>query len=98
MAASDGAYPALGLDSLGRLLVPAGDGLARRTARGWETVTVDDGLGSSGISAVFRDREGNIWLGLLGSGLARWLGYNEWQSWSDRRRIEPFLGNVVGER
>ena len=84
---SDGAYPALGLDSLGRLLVPTSDGLARRTARGWETVTVDDGLGSSGISAVFRDREGNIWLGLLGSGLARWLGYNEWQSWTDREGL-----------
>ncbi len=31
-----------------------------------------------------QDREGSIWLGLLGSGLARWLGYNEWQSWTDR--------------
>jgi len=84
---SDGAYPVLGFDSLGRLLVPTGDGLARRSARGWEAVTVDDGLGSSGISTVFRDREGNIWLGLLGSGLARWLGYNEWQSWTDREGL-----------
>ena len=98
VADSDGAYPALGLDSLGRLLVPTSDGLARRTARGWETVTVEDGLGSSGISAVFRDREGNIWLGLVGSGLARWLGYNEWQSWTRPRRTEPFLGIVDGGR
>jgi signal transduction histidine kinase/CheY-like chemotaxis protein/streptogramin lyase len=87
VAASEGAYLALGLDSSGRLLVPTDDGLARRTARGWETVTVDDGLGSSAISAVFRDREGNIWLGLVGSGLARWLGYNEWQNWSDREGL-----------
>jgi len=36
---------------------------------------------------VFRDREGNIWLGLRGSGLARWLGYNEWQSWTDREGL-----------
>jgi signal transduction histidine kinase/CheY-like chemotaxis protein len=87
VAEYDGAYPALGLDSLGRLLVPTGDGLARRTARGWDAVTIDDGLGSSGISVVFRDREGNIWLGLQGSGLARWLGYNEWQSWTDREGL-----------
>ena len=87
VAESDGAYPVLGFDSLGRLLVPTGDGLARRTARGWEAVSVDDGLGSSGISAVFRDREGNIWLGLVDSGLARWLGYNEWQSWGDREGL-----------
>ncbi len=89
VAPSEGAYPALGLDSLGRLLVPTGEGLARRTTRGWEAVTVDDALGSSGISSVFRDREGNIWLGLLGSGLVRWLGYNEWQSWSDREGLSP---------
>jgi signal transduction histidine kinase/ligand-binding sensor domain-containing protein/CheY-like chemotaxis protein len=87
VAESGDTYPALGLDSLGRLLVPTKSGLARRAARGWETVTVDDGLGAGDISAVFRDREGNIWLGLLGSGLARWLGYNEWQSWSDREGL-----------
>ena len=69
------------------VLVPTDDGLARRTAREWETVAVDDGLGAGDISAVFRDREGNIWLGLLGSGLARWLGYNEWQSWSAREGL-----------
>ena len=87
VAVADSAYPALEFDSLGRLLVPAADGVARRTARGWEAITIDDGLGSSSISAVFRDREGNIWLGLEGSGLARWLGYNEWQSWTDREGL-----------
>jgi signal transduction histidine kinase/CheY-like chemotaxis protein/streptogramin lyase len=34
-----------------------------------------------------QDREGSIWLGLLGSGLAKWLGYDEWQSWSDREGL-----------
>ena len=84
---SEDANPTLGLDSVGRLLVPTDHGLARRTARGWETLTVNDSLGASDISAMFRDREGNIWLGLAGSGLARWLGYNEWQSWSDREGL-----------
>jgi len=83
VGASEDTYPTLGLDSLGRLLVPTDSGLARRTAEGWETVAVNDGLGTSDISSVFRDREGNIWLGLLGSGLARWVGYNEWESWTD---------------
>ncbi len=87
VAESGDTYPVLALDSLGRLLVPTGVGLARRTGKGWETVTVDDGLGAGDISAVFRDREGNIWLGLLGSGLARWVGYNEWQGWSDREGL-----------
>ena len=95
VADSDVAYPTLGLDSLGRLLVPTGDGVARRTVRGWETITVADGLGSSGISAVLRDREGNIWLGLVGSGLARWLGYNEWQSWTDREGLSRSAVSAV---
>lgn len=33
VAEFDGAYPVLGLDSVGRLLVPTGDGLVRRSAR-----------------------------------------------------------------
>ena len=87
VGAIGGASPVLGLDSFGRLLVSTDDGLARRAVRGWETVALDDGMGSSDISSLFRDREGNVWLGLMGSGLARWLGYNEWQSWSDREGL-----------
>ena len=45
-------------------------------------MNAEQGLTTNDISAVVQDREGSIWLGLLGSGLARWLGYNEWQSWS----------------
>ena len=67
--------------------MPTDLGLARETESGWEMVNVDDGLSTNDISAVFQDREGSIWLGLLGSGLARWLGYNEWQNWSDRQGL-----------
>ncbi len=45
------------------------------------------GLTTNDISAVIQDREGSIWIGLLGSGLARWLGYNEWQSWGEREGL-----------
>ena len=80
-------YPTLALDPSGRLLVPTFRGLARETNSGWELIDAQQGLGSNDISAVMADREGSIWLGLLGSGLARWLGYNEWQSWSDREGL-----------
>src|SRR5262249_7692938 len=50
-------------------------------------VMADDGLGSNDISTVVQDREGSIWLGTLGSGLARWLGYNEWQSWNEHEGL-----------
>jgi signal transduction histidine kinase/ligand-binding sensor domain-containing protein/CheY-like chemotaxis protein len=76
--------PALALDPDGNLLVPTNLGLARQTSSGWEIVGAEQGLTSNDISAVQQDREGSIWIGLLGSGLARWLGYREWQSWNER--------------
>jgi signal transduction histidine kinase/ligand-binding sensor domain-containing protein/CheY-like chemotaxis protein len=76
--------PALALDPDGNLLVPTNLGLARQSGSGWEIVGAEQGLTSNDISAVQQDREGSIWIGLLGSGLARWLGYREWQSWNER--------------
>lgn len=75
--------PTLALDPAGRLLAPTYKGLARQTDTGWEIVSAKDGLTSNDISTVIQDREGSIWIGLLGSGLARWLGYNEWQNWGE---------------
>ena len=79
---SSNTFPILALDPAGRLLVPTNRGLARRQAGGWQMIDSEQGLTSNDISAVFQDREGSIWLGLLGSGLARWLGYSEWQNWT----------------
>ncbi len=80
-------YPTLAFDPSGRLLVPTYRGLARQTDSGWEIIDAQQGLGTNDICAVMQDREGAIWLGLLGSGLARWLGYDEWQSWSEREGL-----------
>jgi len=79
---SSNTFPTLALDPAGRLLVPTNRGLARRQAAGWEMIDAEQGLTTNDISAIFQDREGSIWLGLLGSGLARWLGYSEWQNWT----------------
>ena len=75
--------PTLALDPDGKLLVPTSQGLARQTRSGWELIKADQGLTTNDISAVQQDREGSIWIGLLGSGLARWLGYEEWRGWND---------------
>jgi signal transduction histidine kinase/ligand-binding sensor domain-containing protein/ActR/RegA family two-component response regulator len=82
LAPATNTNPTLALDPAGHLLVPTIQGLARETAQGWELVGAEQGLTTNDISAVQQDREGSIWLGLFGSGLARWLGYNEWQSWT----------------
>jgi signal transduction histidine kinase/ligand-binding sensor domain-containing protein/CheY-like chemotaxis protein len=79
--------PTLALDPDGSLLVPTNLGLARQTRSGWELIGAEQGLTTNDISAVQQDREGSIWIGLLGSGLARWLGYREWQGWSEREGL-----------
>ena len=81
LAGSPNTVPTLALDPIGHLLAPTYKGLARQTASGWEMIDAERGLTTNDISSVFQDREGSIWLGLLGSGIARWLGYNEWQGW-----------------
>jgi len=79
---STNTFPTMALDPSGRLLAPTNRGLMRKAASGWELIDAEQGITSNDISAVFQDREGSVWLGLLGSGLARWLGYGEWQSWT----------------
>jgi len=33
-------------------------------------------------ACALEDREESIWIGLDGFGLARWLGTNQWESWT----------------
>ena len=82
LAESTNTFPTMALDPAGRLLAPTNLGLMRQAATGWELIDAEQGVTSNDISTVFHDREGSVWLGLLGSGLARWLGYGEWQSWT----------------
>ena len=79
--------PTLAFDPSGRLLAPTYRGLARQNGDGWEIIDAQQGLTTNDISAVMQDREGSMWMGLLGSGVARWLGYSEWEGWSEREGL-----------
>jgi signal transduction histidine kinase/ligand-binding sensor domain-containing protein/CheY-like chemotaxis protein len=78
----NGTYGTLALDPQGRLMVPSKAGLLRQAQSGWEVIGAKKGLPVDDISFAAVDREGSVWIGMLGSGLARWLGYNEWESWT----------------
>jgi ligand-binding sensor domain-containing protein len=87
--ARDGDLPpssntALGLveDRRGRLLVSTDRGLARRIEGRWEMTGLAQGLQSEAVTSILEDREGSIWLGLWGSGLAQWPGPDEWTNWT----------------
>ena len=69
-------------DRRGRLLVSTDVGLARRIEGRWELTGIAQGLPSEAVTSILEDREGSVWLGLWGSGLARWPAPDEWTNWT----------------
>ena len=69
------------IDSGGRLLVPTTEGLVIRENGRFRTIGRSAGLLPPAYS-VMQDREGSVWIGLAGRGLAKWRGYNEWESFT----------------
>jgi signal transduction histidine kinase/ligand-binding sensor domain-containing protein/ActR/RegA family two-component response regulator len=56
-------------------------GLCRWNQHEWRLIDQRAGLSRNDVTALFADREGSLWVGIAGLGLARWLGYSEWESW-----------------
>lgn len=71
----------LEVDAGGRLLVPTIEGLTISEGQRFRTVGKRQNL-QAPVYAVLEDREGSIWLGLAGRGLARWRGYREWEGFN----------------
>jgi len=69
------------IDADGRLLVPTTAGVAIRQNGKFTLAGRAQGL-LPPVYSVLQDREGSVWLGLAGRGLAKWLGYSEWESFS----------------
>jgi signal transduction histidine kinase/ligand-binding sensor domain-containing protein/CheY-like chemotaxis protein len=74
-------WGALALGGDGSVLVPTDQGLAIHSRTGWTLVNRSRGLLNETTSAVMEDREGSLWIGLTGGGVARWLGRHAWESW-----------------
>ncbi|HUJ19918.1 MAG TPA: response regulator [Bryobacteraceae bacterium] len=75
-------WVSLHLDPQGRLIVPTESGLMRRQDEHWQRIGIEQGLPTDPACCILSDREGSVWVGLAGAGLARWIGYNEWESWT----------------
>jgi ligand-binding sensor domain-containing protein len=72
-------------------MVPADKGLAIHNAGGWRLIDEERGLLAAMTSVVLEDREGSLWIGLTGSGVARWLGYGEWEAWTKAQGLPSDL-------
>src|SRR5205823_7845697 len=57
-------------------------GLAIQQSSGWRVINSNNGLTSDAVCCVLRDHEGSLWLGTRGSGIQRWLGFEQWESWT----------------
>jgi diguanylate cyclase (GGDEF)-like protein len=80
------------LDRSGQLMVPSVRGLFRRIAGQWEQIGERQGMESDAVFAAAEDREGAIWVGYGGSGVARWPGSRNWAAWT---KSEGLPDNVV---
>jgi signal transduction histidine kinase/ligand-binding sensor domain-containing protein len=80
----------LHMDRDGQLFAPTEAGLGFLAGNGWETIGIEQGLPVNPTCCVLQDREGSIWVGLSGAGVARWRGYGQWQSWT---RSEGLAGS-----
>src|SRR6185295_10139126 len=72
----------LAIDDLGRVLVPTVQGLASRDGGLWRLIGRREGLPVDTALAATVDREGSLWVGLLGGGLARRLGHGQITNWT----------------
>ena len=72
----------LAFDDRGELLVPTVQGLAFRQAGAWRLIGRREGLSSDAALSALVDREGSLWVGLLGGGLDRRLGRGEFTNWT----------------
>lgn len=75
-------YGRLAFDDRGELLVPTVQGLAFRDSGRWRLIGKREGLPSDTALSAVVDREGSLWIGTLGGGLAQRLGHGEFTNWT----------------
>ena len=75
-------YFALLEDSQGRIAATQGPEFGLWENGQWHMVTAANGLSRFDISTLSVDREGSIWIGVVGHGLTRWLGQGRWEAYT----------------
>ena len=86
-SSAQGVHLPLAEDISGRVLAGFGSSLGLYSGNGWNTVSASSGLGEGSIAAIFVDRDNLVWLGTLGHGLRKWIGYGEWEHWTKEQGL-----------
>ena len=64
----------------GLMVTQSGNGLIVRDHQSWRAFKSDNGMPSAPTLSILFDHEGNLWLGALGKGVMRALGYGIWDN------------------
>ena len=75
-------YLSIALDGKGRIVATQGSDFGLWENGQWRMVTARNGLSHHDLSALFVDREGSMWMGMIGHGLSRWLGQGRWEAYT----------------
>jgi len=75
-------YSELAQDSAGRIVASQGATFGLWEKNHWRTVTAANGLSHYDISDLYIDREGSLWIGVVGHGLLRWVGQDQWEAYT----------------
>jgi signal transduction histidine kinase/ligand-binding sensor domain-containing protein/DNA-binding response OmpR family regulator len=81
---------------LGHVLIPHNAGLAICAGADCRNYGTESGLQHAEVLSALEDREGSIWLGYSGHGVARWLGRDQWQSFAEPEGLSnPSIWRIV---
>ena len=77
----------------GKIFLPSRDGLWIHDPKlqSWRNVGTANGLAAEPITAILGDHEDNLWIGFFGLGLMRWLGYEEWEGWTQQEGLNSSI-------
>jgi diguanylate cyclase (GGDEF)-like protein len=75
-------YVDMAEDPQGRIVASQGPACGLWEGGHWRMVTARSGLSHNDISALLIDREGSVWLGVVGHGLRRWVGEDRWETYT----------------
>ncbi len=84
-------------DRTARVLTPGDAGVYRWSAGQWQHLGEHNGLTEDGLRALLPDRDGDVWLGTTGHGLAHWRGYDNWTSWTARQGLSSDVVWTIGD-
>jgi diguanylate cyclase (GGDEF)-like protein len=77
------AYVELTQDAKDRMVATQGPAFGLWENGNWRMVTARNGLTRYDISELFVDREGSLWIGVVGHGLMRWVGQDQWEAYRE---------------